>query len=213
LWGAVVAVAFAALGSLVYPVYLAPLFNDYKPVSDPQVRAEVLSLARASMAEIRRVMSHEIGHYVLNHIWKNLVVTGLVLVAMFAFARALFGWAHRRWGARWGVRDVADPAGFPILGAAFTVFGLLATPVTRTLTRMQEIEADRFGLAASREPDGFAAAALKLGEYRKMEPGSIEEALLFTHPSGRQRIENAMRWKAEAQRQAAAPTAASAPTR
>jgi STE24 endopeptidase len=243
LWGALVAVAFAALGALVYPVYLAPLFNDYKPVSDPRVRAEVLSLARAygvpadevyefnaskqhkrisanvaglggtmrialndnllergSLAEIRVVMAHEIGHYVLNHAWKNIVFNGLVTAAMFAFAQAAFGWAHRRWGARWGVRDVADPAGFPILVAAFAVFQLLATPVNRTLTRTQEIEADRFALAAAREPDGFAAVALKLGEYRKMEPGPIEEALFFTHPSGRQRIENAMRWKAEAQR-------------
>jgi STE24 endopeptidase len=246
LWGALVAVGFAALGALVYPVYLAPLFNDYKPVSDPQVRAEVLSLARAygvpavevyefnaskqhkrisanvaglggtmrialndnllnraSMAEIRMVMSHEIGHYVLNHIWKRLVLFGLVLVAMFVFAQAVFGWVHRRWGARWGVRDVPDVAGLPILVAAFTVFQLLATPVNNTITRAQEIEADRFGLAASREPDGFAAAALKLGEYRKMEPGPIEEAVFFTHPSGRHRIENAMRWKAEAQRGAA----------
>jgi len=244
LWGALVALAFAALGSLIYPVYLAPLFNDYKPVSDPQVRAEVLSLARAygvpadevyefnaskqhkrisanvaglggtmrialndnllnraSMAEIRMVMAHEIGHYALNHAWKRLVLNGLVLVAMFAFAQAAFGWAHRRWGARWGVRDVADPAGLPILVAAFTVFQLLATPINNTITRTQEIEADRFGLAASREPDGFAAAALKLGEYRKMEPGAVEEMIFFTHPSGRHRIENAMRWKAEAQRQ------------
>lgn len=65
-------------------------------------------------------------------------------------------------------------------------------------------EADRLRLAASREPDGFAAAALKLGEYRKMEPSQIEEAIFFTHPSGRARIEMAMRRKAEAQRQGAA---------
>ena len=249
LWGAGVVLALSAFGTLIYPPFIAPLFNDYQPVSDARVRGAVLSLARAngvpadevyefnaskqhkrisanvaglggtmrialndnllqraSLPEIRMVMAHEIGHYVLHHVLKSIVFNGLVIVAMFAFARWAFAWAHGRWGARWGVRDAADPAGLPVLVAAFTVFQLLAMPLTNTLTRVQEIEADRFGLAASREADGFAAAALKLGEYRKMEPSALEEAIFFTHPSGRARIEMAMRWKAEAER--AAGTAA-----
>ena len=122
---------------------------------------------------------------------------------MFAFARAAFVWAHSRWGSRWGVHGVADLAGLPILVAAFIVFQTLATPLNNTLIRVQEGEADRYGLNASREPDGFAAVALKLGEYRKMEPSALSEALFFDHPSGRSRIEMAMRWKAEQPAQAA----------
>jgi STE24 endopeptidase len=52
-------------------------------------------------------------------------------------------------------------------------------------------------LAAGRDPDAEAAVILKLAEYRKMEPGPIEEFIFYTHPSGWRRIENAMRWKAE----------------
>jgi STE24 endopeptidase len=54
-----------------------------------------------------------------------------------------------------------------------------------------------FGLNAARQPDGFANASLKLGEYRKLSPGPIEEFIFFDHPSGRTRIFSAMRWKAE----------------
>jgi STE24 endopeptidase len=43
----------------------------------------------------------------------------------------------------------------------------------------------------------MAAVALKLGEYRKLDPGPIEELVFFDHPSGRHRIEMAMRWKRE----------------
>ena len=50
---------------------------------------------------------------------------------------------------------------------------------------------------AAREPDGFAQAALQVSEYRKMQPGPVEEALLFDHPSGWNRIHRAMVWKAE----------------
>ena len=56
---------------------------------------------------------------------------------------------------------------------------------------------DVFGLNAAREPDGFAEAALQLSEYRKMEPGTIQDFIFFDHPSGATRIRTAMRWKAE----------------
>jgi len=66
-----------------------------------------------------------------------------------------------------------------------------------TIVRSGEAEADIFGLNAARQPDGFAEAALSLSEYRKIDPGPIEEWLFFDHPSGRARIHMAMQWKAE----------------
>jgi STE24 endopeptidase len=66
-----------------------------------------------------------------------------------------------------------------------------------TETRVNEFEADMYGLNASRQPDGFAQAAIHLGEYRKMRPGPVEEFIFFDHPSGYNRIYAAMRWKAE----------------
>ena len=49
---------------------------------------------------------------------------------------------------------------------------------------------------AARQPDGFATATLKLGEYRKLDPAPLEEFVFYDHPSGRTRIASAMRWKA-----------------
>jgi hypothetical protein len=69
--------------------------------------------------------------------------------------------------------------------------------ISNTIIRVNEYEADIFGLNAARQPDGFANAALKLGEYRKLDPGPIEELIFFDHPSGRTRIFSAMRWKKE----------------
>ena len=66
-----------------------------------------------------------------------------------------------------------------------------------TEIRTQEKEADIFGLSAARQPDGFAQAAIHLGEYRKMRPGPIEEFIFFDHPSGYDRIHSAMVWKGE----------------
>ena len=77
-----------------------------------------------------------------------------------------------------------------------TVFFFLFTPINNSLTREIEAEADSFGINTAREPDGFAQVAIKLGEYRKMDPGPVEEFIFFDHPSGRARIMKAMQWKA-----------------
>jgi STE24 endopeptidase len=99
-------------------------------------------------------------------------------------------------GGNWDVRSIDDPAGLPVLTALLSLFLALATPVTNTITRTLEAQADIFGLNAARQPDGFATATLKLSEYRKLDPSPIEEFVFYDHPSGRTRIWTAMRWKA-----------------
>ena len=78
-----------------------------------------------------------------------------------------------------------------------TALTFLLTPLFNTYTRTQEYEADLYGLNAARQPDAEAQVDLLLGEYRKLDPGPWEEFVFYDHPSGRTRIEAAMRWKAE----------------
>lgn len=153
-------------------------------------------LERTGEPEILAVMGHEMGHYKLNHIWVLFGVFLLLAAAgLFVTSRAA-PWLIRRYGQRWGVRDLSDPASLPVLAICLSLFFFLATPITNTLTRVNERRADAFGLDAAREPDGFAKAAMRLSEYRKIEPGAIEEIVLFDHPSGATRVRMAMEWKA-----------------
>jgi len=157
-------------------------------------------LNRASPAGVKAVMGHEMGHYVLNHVYESILFFGVVIVLGFAFVRWGFDRMAARHGERWGVRGIADLAGLPLLAAVFSVFFFLAAPFLRTYVRTNEAEADIFGLNASRAPDGFAEAALLVSDYRKLAPGPIEEWIFYDHPSGRNRILMAMRWKAEQQK-------------
>lgn len=153
-------------------------------------------LKQCTLPEIREVMGHEMGHYVLNHGMKLTLYFGLFFFVGFGLIRFAFGGAVRRWGERWGVRGIADPAGLPLLSLLLGAYFFVITPLTNTAVRVTEAEADIFGLNTSREPDGFAKAALKLGTYRKLDPTPIEEFIFFDHPSGRARIRMAMDWKA-----------------
>ena len=153
-------------------------------------------LKQCTVPEIRAVMAHEMGHYVLNHGAKLLTYLGIFILIGFALTRILFDAAVRRWGDRWGVRGIADPAGLPLLALIFCTLLFLATPLLNTVVRVTEREADAFGINTAREPDGMAEVALKLGAYRKLNPTPLEEFIFYDHPSGRARIRMAMDWKA-----------------
>jgi len=154
-------------------------------------------LNRASLPEIEAVMGHEMGHYVLNHIYKGLMEIGILIVIGFAVVAWLFERLRARYETSWKVRGIADPAGLPLVALLFSAYLFVMTPVLNTIVRTQEYEADVFGLNTARQPDGFAQIAIKLSEYRKLDPGPWEERIFYDHPSGRTRIFTAMRWKAE----------------
>jgi STE24 endopeptidase len=237
--GTAVIVTFIALGNLLAPVFIFPLFNTYTRLTDAALRDPILAVAHASgipaddvfvvdasrqstrisanvsgmfgtmritlndnllrrgtPAEVVAVMGHEMGHYVLNHVYELLVQLSLLLLGGFAVLRVAFDAAVRRWGEAWDVRGIADVAGLPLLTAILSAYLFATTPVLNTMIRSQETEADAFGLNAARQPDGFATVSLKLGEYRKLSPGPLEEVVFFDHPSGRSRILMAMTWKA-----------------
>jgi len=239
-WGAALMIVFFAFVGLISPVYIAPLFNQYKTLEDAKVKDPILSMARANgipatnvyevdasrqsnrvsanvngfastlrislndnllnrctLPEIETTMGHEMGHYVLNHAYKGLVMIGVVIVIGFAFLNWGVSFALVRWGERWDIRGITDVAILPLAVIVFSLFFFLATPVTNTITRTMEFEADMYGLNAAQQPDGEANVDLLLGEYRKMDPGPIEEFIFYDHPSGRTRITAAMLWKAE----------------
>jgi len=154
-------------------------------------------LRRGSPEEIQAVMGHEMGHYVMNHIYKSIMFLSIVTVLAFVYLHWGLNWALQRWGEKWQIRSVGDTAVLPLVVLLFSIFGFVITPIMNTSTRTQEYEADMYGLNTSRQPDGFAQAAIHLGEYRKMNPSPVEEWIFFDHPSGRSRIYAAMRWKAE----------------
>lgn len=240
IWGAGASLGFLAILTFISPVYLAPLFNRYRPLDEGPLKDRILAMARANGVpadevyqydaskrttkisanvsgflgttrislndnllergtdeEIEAVMAHEIGHFAMRAASEYFVFFAVVLVAGFAFVRWGFDRALDRWGSGWGVRNVGDVAGLPLFLVLFSIYAAAITPVTNGFIRANEVEADLYGLNAARRPDGFSTIILKLGEYRKVDPGPLEEWLFYDHPSARNRIFMAMRWKAE----------------
>jgi STE24 endopeptidase len=136
-------------------------------------------------------------------------VFGLIFFAASRAVPAMIA----RWGATWGVRGSDDAAAIPVYMIALSVAGLLMTPINNSIIRWNESEADAFGLDVAREPDGFAQAAMRLSEYRKIEPGTLEEILFYDHPSGEARVRMSMEWKARNWNELSAESRAAGPGR
>jgi STE24 endopeptidase len=239
-WATGLAFVVTLFLDLIEPVFVAPLFNDYKPLSQGPVREAVFALARAneiptdhvawfdaskqttrvsanvsgllgvtrislndnlldktSLPEIKAVLGHEMGHYVLNHGLLLAVYLTLLTAVALGFVHFALDRALARWGPRLGLSDRADPAGLPLALGMFLIAWFVLTPLVNTVIRTVEAEADAFGLNAAREPEGFAMASMRLSTYRKLKPGPIEEFLFYDHPSGYDRVRRAMLWRKE----------------
>ena len=154
-------------------------------------------LEQTSLPEIRLVMAHEMGHYVLNHIWRDLVYYSVLALGTFFLLHRLFEFVLSRWGPACGVADFADIAGLPLAMALLSAVLFVATPLFNTISRQAEAEADLFGVNAAREPQAMASVSMRLSTYRKTSPGPVEEFLFFDHPGGRARVNMAMQWLKE----------------
>ncbi len=135
----------------------------------------------ADLAEVRGVVGHEMGHYVRKHILLGQLLTGLSLVLGFFLIDRLFPTAMRLTGAK-GVTGIADPAGLPVFSILATVFSLLATPATNSVSRWIESDADHFSVVHFNEPDGLAKALVKTIEYRASSPSALEEFVFLRPP-------------------------------
>jgi len=147
----------------------------------------------ASLDEVMAVTGHEIGHYVLGHIWRSVAMLCGLAVLFFFLLDRLYPRFARVFGSRAGL---ADPVGLPVLLFIASLFGLLATPVINANTRVGEREADSYSLQTANLPDALATALLKTAEYRYPRPSPLQELVFYTHPSVERRVRAAMDWKA-----------------
>ena len=152
-----------------------------------------VALDEATLDEVKAVTGHEIGHYKLGHVWDGVFLTIVIVMASFFIADKAFNAVARLFGAQ---EDIGDPTTVPVLLFLVGVIGIFTQPMSNTLSRMNETEADHYSYEMVDLPDGMASALVKTAEYRNPRPGKLEEWLFYTHPSVEQRVRAAMEWKA-----------------
>ncbi len=142
-----------------------------------------------SVAEIRSVFAHELGHHVYHHIWKLLVigsVTGFIGFALCHYTltnvAAILGYQH-----------IHDIAAFPLLCLILGIFGFILLPIQNAYSRKMERACDMYAIRKTNDPHAFISTMEKLADQNlaDKDPNRIIEILFYGHPPISKRIEMA----------------------
>lgn len=154
-------------------------------------------LAKLDHDEILAVMGHEMGHYVMRHLWLGIGFSVLVSFFGFWIGQTAYEWGVRRWGSRWSVRDTRDAAALPWLLIVSSVITFLISPMTSGFSRHLEHQADIFGLELTHLNEPMASAFVKFAEDSKSDPRPPRfiEWWRYSHPSLGRRIDFVLSYK------------------
>jgi STE24 endopeptidase len=148
-------------------------------------------LARLNEKEVLFVLGHEMGHYVLGHVARSLLLLSLLVLLGLWLVHRVSGPLIARFGTRFGFDTLADVASLPLFLVVFELFGLVALPVAMAYSRAQEHEADRFALEITRTNHSAGTAFVKLQEENLSHPrpGWFYKLWRASHPSLGERID------------------------
>ena len=153
------------------------------------------TIANATIPQVLFVSGHEMGHYVLLHIPKEIAIDATILLFLLYLGYRLANGMLARWGAQWGIRDLQDLASLPLLMFVITLFAFLATPLFNGVSRHFEHEADRYGLEVIHgivdNPNQVAAHYFEASGEKNLsdpDPNTFIKIWFFDHPTRPERV-------------------------
>lgn len=148
-------------------------------------------IAKLDEDELLFVMGHEMGHYVLGHVWKSILFFSLLIIAALYAIHRTAGWLINKFHRRFGFTELSDIASLPLIILLFSAYFLIITPAALAFSRHNEHEADRFGLEITRNNRAAATAFVKLQQENLAVPRPHPLVKLWraSHPPLGERID------------------------
>jgi Zn-dependent protease with chaperone function len=149
------------------------------------------TIAKLPEDQLLFVMGHEMGHYVLHHIWWGFLFTSLLFVFLFYLTYKTSSWILTRYQGRFGFHAMSQIASLPLFFLLFSFFSLLTTPLSNYVSRVMEHQADQFGLEITQNNQAAGEAFVTLQEENlaNPRPGPIFKCWRSTHPPVGERID------------------------
>jgi STE24 endopeptidase len=229
------------LTTLITPIWVEPLFNDFGPMKDKVLEAKVLALAdragiegshvfevnksidtkqlnayvtgffgtkrivlwdntiaKLNEGELLFILGHEMGHYVLGHIWKKIFFLSLLILISLFVADRVATVIIVKYKERFGFDRLSDIASLPLILLFYSVFGLfIIKPSVDWFSRYNEHQADQFGLEITRDNHNAAMAFVKLqmDNLYNPRPATWYKIMRSSHPILGDRIDYANSYK------------------
>lgn len=234
LWLAAAAIPWTLLSIVLYPLVIAPTYNDFRPLQNAALRGKLETLAaKAGISgaqvlevdisrrttklnayvtglgpsrrivlwdttlhalsddEIEGIMGHEIGHYVMGHIWGRWLMNVFGAFSLLGILATVLPRLVKRFGSGGRVARLDDLASLPLVLLVLSVLIFLQTPVESAFTRYQEHQADKYGIELTGKNEATARAfiAFVVRDFADPDPPPFLVFWFYSHPPIRERID------------------------
>jgi STE24 endopeptidase len=146
-------------------------------------------IATHSHDEIVAVLAHEIGHWKLRHVLKQLLLMEVVALAGFYLVYRLIGWPLLY--ETFGFAGPLPYAGLLLAAIVLKPAAFFFTPIGAAISRKYEKDADRYvlGLVGSTRYLAQALKRLAKENLANLHPHPTYVAFYYSHPPLAQRVE------------------------
>lgn len=234
IYGSLVAMILQFLGTFIYPLWIAPLFNQFKPMQNTVLEKQVLDLVApfgidkkdifevdksketkminayvAGFAGSKRiviwdtaiqqmppsqllfVVAHEMGHYVLSHIWWHFIWSIFFILILFYLIYKTANQVLKRFSMRFQFNNLSSIGSLPLFLLLLQCYTIVFLPFNNGVSRYFEHQADRFALEVTHDNEaaGHAFLTLQQGNLANPYPGFLYRMFRGSHPSLGERVD------------------------
>ena len=141
--------------------------------------------------EILSIASHEIGHYVENHIWKNIILSSFASILLLFLVYITSNWILDLSRGTFGIRSLSDIAAIPLLFLVLNFYLFLSLPITNYVSRYMERQADTYEIMLTEDRESAVSGMEKL--YKENlglpRPSNIYKLWYHSHPTLEERVD------------------------
>ncbi|ANB60729.1 M48 family metallopeptidase [Anoxybacteroides amylolyticum] len=148
------------------------------------------TLERLQEREILFIMAHEMGHYVMKHIYWGVAGTILLLFVGLFITNRVVKWLIRTWGNSFHLQKIHEFASFPLFLLVFSLLSFVASPTVNFVSRQEEHAADQYAIQRTHDPEAAISAFQKLTKagLSEVNPPTLVKIFRYTHPTIFERI-------------------------
>jgi Zn-dependent protease with chaperone function len=144
--------------------------------------------------QIIAVVGHEMGHYVLKHVYWGFAGAVVFLLIVLPIFRRFYDWLVNRNRVRWKLDGPGDFAAIPALLFVYILISFLTDPVVNAAGREIEHQADVYGLHVTHDRLAMARAFVALSKDNLSEPNPPQfiQFWFYNHPTLQERVDYAL---------------------
>lgn len=155
------------------------------------------TIKNLNQREVLCIVAHEMGHYLMGHVWKAIIFAGASSILILYFINKSALWILSKSGGNFGFTKLHDVAALPLIILLLNIFVFVATPASNAYSRYTEREADRFELELTKDNEATLSSTIKLHEESLILPttGIVYKLWNYNHPTFQERVDFASKYK------------------